>query len=92
MGTKASWQGLERQNIDFINALSSKLKGSTNMPTIKNAKKKVEDEAKKASVDAKKVGGKVADESKKVASEAKKAGVRVAEDTKKVAKKVKEKM
>jgi hypothetical protein len=28
------------------------------MPTMKNAKKKVQDEAKKASVDAKKVGGK----------------------------------
>ena len=28
------------------------------MPIIKNAKKKVEDEVKKASVDAKKVGGK----------------------------------
>jgi hypothetical protein len=62
------------------------------MPTIKNAKKIAEDEAKKVSVDAKKVGGKVADESKKVASETKKAGAKVAEDTKKVAKKVKEKI
>ena len=80
METRAFWLCTERQNVDFINALV-KTSRDTNMPTIKNAKKKVEDEAKKASVDAKKVGGKVADESRKVASEAKKAGVKVAEDT-----------
>ena len=67
METRAFWLCTERQNVDFINALSSKLKGSTNMPTIKNAKKKVEDEKAKKSFGkyAKKVGGKVADESKK---------------------------
>jgi hypothetical protein len=44
------------------------------MPTIKNAKKIVEDEAKKVSVDAKKAGGKVADESKKSCLRNKKSG------------------
>ena len=43
-----------------------------NMPTIKNATKKVEEEAKKIAVDAKKAGGKVTAESKKAAAKVKK--------------------
>jgi len=84
---------LKDKSIDYLNIKAQNFSGANvNMPTIKNAKTKAEEEAKKAVIDAKKAGSKVAEESKKAATMAKGAGKKAAEDTKKVAEKVKKKM
>jgi hypothetical protein len=58
--------------------------GRFNTPTIKNAKNKVEEEAKKAAVDVKKL----AENSRRI----QKAGQKVAEETKKAASRLKNKI
>jgi hypothetical protein len=66
-------------------SIHSNVETVNKMGFVDNAKKKAEEEAKKAAAEAKKVG-------EKGAEEAKKAGSKVEDETKKAANKVKKKM
>ena len=73
--------------------MKSQIVGQVNeMTPLNNLKKKVEEDAKKAAVDAKKVGSKVAVDAKKVgakgAEEAKKVGKEAKETVEKAKKKI----